>query len=69
MKKAWAYIAAFFAGISAGMVIMVLAVKDAINNQSIQVTRPKIKNSPDGFQQIISGEKKREKKRLFKKKV
>jgi uncharacterized membrane-anchored protein YhcB (DUF1043 family) len=69
MKKAWAYIAAFFAGISAGMVIMVLAVKDAINNQSIQVTRPKIKNSPDGLQQIISGEKKREKKRLFKKKV
>ena len=54
MKDFWLYLSVFFGGFIAGLIVMVLILKGKLQNNTIQIRRPKIKNSPDGDQDFTS---------------
>jgi hypothetical protein len=54
MKKFWAYISTFLIGMVTGLIAMVLIVKNKLSNNTIEINRPKIKNSPNGEQDFTN---------------
>lgn len=54
MKKIWPYISAFLAGTTTILLSIIILFRNKISSTSIEISRPKIKNSPDGFQQFTS---------------
>jgi len=66
MKKIWGYISAFLGGVATALVFVWLTVRNKISTSTIEITRPKIKNSNDSEQdftsQIIESAKKADKK-------
>lgn len=54
MKKFWGYLSAFLGGLSVAFFSVILLLKNKISNNTIEITRPKIKNSPEGKQDFIS---------------
>jgi hypothetical protein len=62
----WPYIAVFALGMSAGMFIMVAILRKSISNNSTEIIRPKIKNSPNGIQQLTAEQPRKRKFLNFK---
>jgi hypothetical protein len=54
MKKFWGYLSVFLAGAITGLIAMLLLLRNKISNDSIEINRPKIKNSPGGNQDFNS---------------
>jgi hypothetical protein len=50
----WVYIAIFCLGFIGGLISMSLILKKSISNNKIEISRPKIKNSPDAQQDFVS---------------
>jgi len=71
MKKFWGYISAFLGGVATALVFVWLTVRNKISTSTINIKRPKIKDSQDSKQdftsQIIAATKKAE--RLNKKEI
>ena len=65
MKKYWGYLSAFLGGLATALVFVWLTVRNKISTSTIEITRPKIKNSADSKQdftsQIIGAAKKADK--------
>lgn len=64
MKSIWPYIGVLMFGIVIGFVIAIQLLKNEINNQEINIKRPKMKNNKDSLQEFTSNIS--EKKGLFK---
>jgi len=54
MKKFWGYLSAFLGGLASAFLITILILKNKISQATIEITRPKIKNSPEAKQDFTS---------------
>lgn len=54
MKKFWGYISAFLAGIASALIMVILILKNKISSSTIEISRPKIKNSSDSKQDFTN---------------